>query len=132
MQDEVLSRCLSAAPAHASAIHRLFDISPLFASLMRGLDADEYDEVFRAPAACRLPDAGESWCPAMAADEEDCLAALRQIKRRGLARVIWWELGLGGDVLVSATSLSRLAEQLIHGALAVPCTHLTLPTQRMV
>ncbi len=125
MQDEVLSRCLSAAPAHASAIHRLFDISPLFASLMRGLDADEYDEVFRAPAACRLPDAGESWCPAMAADEEDCLAALRQIKRRGLARVIWWELGLGGDVLVSATSLSRLAEQLIHGALEMAVGLLT-------
>jgi len=118
MPDEILARCLAAAPSQAERIRRLFDVSPLFARLMCNQDAAEYRRIFCEAPACRLPDAGAEWRPAAAASSEtECMATLRHVKQRGLVRVIWWEMGLAGDVLVSAASLSRLAGHLIDSAL---------------
>ncbi len=118
MCDEAITRCLSAAQAQAENIRRLFDISPLFAGLMRSVSEQEARKIFREPDACRLPDASALWRPDTAdASEVVCKSRLRHVKQRGLARIIWWEMGLGGDILISATSLSHLAEHLIGAAM---------------
>lgn len=120
MLDHALQRCLEAAPEHEAAIRRLFDISPLFGQLMRSADDDECREVLRSVAAVQLPDDSPSWRAAVAGDDEQaCLRQLRQLKCRGLRRILWWELGLHGDVLLSAKSLALLAEQLLAAALTM-------------
>ena len=48
-----------------------------------------------------------------------CQQALRAAKRAGLARVIWWELGLSGDIAASARALSAWADGLLESALTM-------------
>jgi len=118
MHEEALNRCRQAAPEYAAEIERLFEISPLFASLMRTADADECRRIFKDSSDAVLPDAGSDWFPAgECADEESCKAVLRRVKQRALRHIIWWEMGLGGDILVSAASISQLAANLIQAAL---------------
>ncbi len=127
MHEEALSRCLQAAPEYAADIERLFEISPLFASLMRTASEDECRRIFKDKSGAILPDAGSAWFPAgECADEESCKAALRCVKQRALRHIIWWEMGLGGDILVSAASISQLAANLIQFALNM-ATRLLVP-----
>ena len=117
MHEEALSRCQQAAPEYAAEIERLFEISPLFASLMRTADTDECRRIFKGKSDAVLPDTGSDWFPVgECTDEESCKAALRHVKQRALRHVIWWEMGLGGDILVSAASISQLAANLIQAA----------------
>ncbi|MDX8411927.1 MAG: bifunctional [glutamate--ammonia ligase]-adenylyl-L-tyrosine phosphorylase/[glutamate--ammonia-ligase] adenylyltransferase, partial [Mariprofundaceae bacterium] len=110
---------LLAAHDQQSAAHRLFAISPFFKELMREANEAECHAVLRHADGYDLPNVSCRWTPSF--DDTNDVAAwqkiLRQHKQRGLRRVIWWELGLHQDVMVSAHALSNLAEQLLQAAL---------------
>lgn len=97
---------------------RLLDISPLFVSLMRSAEADDCRALFRALDEALLPDGGTDWVPDCDSDElHACLRHLRQCKQRGLRHIIWWELGVRGNIEQSYTALSDFAAGLLHQAL---------------
>ena len=105
------------AEARADA-RRLLEISPWFARLVRGLSASELRALFQPLGQAILPEVTARWLPEPAADIEASQRRLRRAKRRALAHVIWWELGLHGDIAASWTALSDLADGLIARALA--------------
>lgn len=118
MVDEALQRCIDCAPDFAAHIRRLFAISPLFVRLMRTADAAECRSVLQSKERLQLPQRSPAWRVAeTAADELECMRQLRLLKSRGLRRVLWWEMGLHGDVMTSAASLSLLADQLLDAGL---------------
>ncbi|RME87232.1 MAG: bifunctional [glutamate--ammonia ligase]-adenylyl-L-tyrosine phosphorylase/[glutamate--ammonia-ligase] adenylyltransferase, partial [Zetaproteobacteria bacterium] len=56
--------------------------------------------------------------PLAGADKPAALRALRQAAARARAHAIWWELGLGGDIVASYEALSAFADRLVAEALA--------------
>lgn len=97
---------------------RLFQISPLFVQLMRDAREDEICHLFRPAGQALLPDLTAAWLPGNGPESlEACMRALRQCKRHGLRHLIWWELGLRGDIAASWKSLSLFADGLLHHAL---------------
>ncbi len=118
MHDQTLRFCLQQAPQHEESIRRLFRLSPFFADLMRDADEAECRSVFSDASSVRLPDPSSVWRPTPECEDMDaCMAELRRVKREGMRRILWWELGLRSDVLVSAASLSSLAINLLEAAL---------------
>lgn len=105
------------APGVRDAAERVMAISPWFAELVHKLSAAERQGLFRPAEAACLPDAGRDWVPEAVEDVEENQRRLRRAKRRGLAHVIWWELGLHGDVACSWTALADFADGLIGRAL---------------
>ncbi|HKJ83596.1 MAG TPA: bifunctional [glutamate--ammonia ligase]-adenylyl-L-tyrosine phosphorylase/[glutamate--ammonia-ligase] adenylyltransferase [Mariprofundaceae bacterium] len=116
MSDPLISRCINAAPQHEADIRRLFDISPWFAEVMRDANPDEIETLFSAKEPLPLPPI--RWHHAdEPPDINRDMRWLRHRKRLALRHILWWELGLGRDVMISATALSKLAEQLTDIAL---------------
>jgi len=93
-------------------------LSPQFAELLRTIDADEATQLLRPVGAAQLPDEGERWVPPC--NSEDlvaCMRHLRLCKKRGLRHLIWWELGLNGDMDRSCQAIADFASGLLREAL---------------
>ena len=101
-------------------VERLLAISPLFSALLRGLSGEDVRELVRPAPEARLPDASADWIPPCDSDDPTtCMAHLRRAKQRGLAHIVWWELGLRGDVGTSYRAISDFAAGLIRQALGM-------------
>jgi len=117
MHDALLTMMLQAAPGKADDIRRLHDLSPCFRRLMHDATEQECRRIFRDPGM--LPDGSDAWLPAMTDDDVGtCMRALRLAKHHGMRHVIWWELGLHGDIEQSARHLAWWAGGLLQSALA--------------
>lgn len=93
---------------------RLAEISPLFVSLMNSAKAQEIGDIFLPVTSARLPNHDANWFPACDSDElSRCMSHLRRIKQQGMRHIIWWELGLHGDMQQSYHAITSLAEGLL-------------------
>lgn len=107
----------SPASLHAD-IQRLCAISQQFTALMRNADESECSELFRPLDEALLPDGSESWVPACdSSDLVTCLSHLRRCKHRGHRHLIWWEMGLHGDMDESCRAIADLASGVMDEAL---------------
>lgn len=113
--------CLDHIPeAFRSDARRLFEVSPLFASLMREATEEECLNLFVASDQAVLPDASEAWVSACQSNDLiTCMRHLRQCKHRGHRHLIWWEMGLSGDMDTSCRSIADLASGLLAEALTM-------------
>ncbi|MDQ7011258.1 MAG: hypothetical protein Q9M29_05500, partial [Mariprofundaceae bacterium] len=102
MHDALLTMMLQAAPDKADDIRRLYDLSPYFRRLMHDATEEVCRRIFRSPGV--LPDGSDVWLPDMTDDDDvdACMRALRLAKRHGMRHIIWWEIGLHGDIEPSA------------------------------
>ncbi|MDQ6987603.1 MAG: bifunctional [glutamate--ammonia ligase]-adenylyl-L-tyrosine phosphorylase/[glutamate--ammonia-ligase] adenylyltransferase [Mariprofundaceae bacterium] len=99
---------------------RLQDISPLFCALMRTADADDCHALFKSLKEAVLPDGGQDWIPDCDSDElSQCMRHLRLRKQRGMRHIIWWELGVHGDIEVSYRAIADFACGLLDQALSM-------------
>lgn len=99
---------------------RLSELSPLFVRLLRHLDEKQLTMLFRPEASALLPDASADWVPAcVSGDVDACMRHLRRCKQRGLAHIIWWELGIGGDIETSYRAIADFAAGLLDEALTM-------------
>jgi [glutamine synthetase] adenylyltransferase / [glutamine synthetase]-adenylyl-L-tyrosine phosphorylase len=99
---------------------RLLRISPLFSSLLRDAPAEECRMLFKPLNEALLPDASETWVPHCDSTElTECMRHLRGCKRRGMRHIIWWELGVHGDIGRSCTAIADFAAGLLDEALAM-------------
>jgi len=99
-------------------VQRLLDISPLFASLMRDADEALCRDLFRSAGDALLPDASEAWISACSSDDPgECMRHLRLCKQRGMRHIIWWEMGVHGDIERSCTAIADFASGLLNEAL---------------
>jgi len=74
--------------------------------------------LFRSESEVLLPDGSVEWAPPCDANDlTACMRHLRQCKLRGLRHVIWWELGLHGDIERSYLALAEWADGLLEQAL---------------
>jgi glutamate-ammonia-ligase adenylyltransferase len=99
-------------------VQRLLTISPQLSSLMRTATEEQCRALFVDLDRAVLPDASEIWLPAC--DSEvlgECMSHLRRCKQRGLRYLIWWEMGLYGDVGTSSQSIADFASGLLQQAL---------------
>ncbi len=96
---------------------RLLGCSPLFESLMRTADENEYQSIFQDEVHAVLPDKSEVWFPALASsDLAECMRHLRLLKQKSMRHIIWWELGVYGDIEASYQSITHVAEALLQQA----------------
>ncbi len=108
-------------------VHRLFKHSPLFVRLVNGLSADEQSGLFRPKQEARLPKFDAQWFPQVASYElHTCLRHLRQLKQRAMRHIIWWELGVLGDIEDSYHAISNTACALLSQAVEMT-EHLIAP-----
>jgi len=99
---------------------RVFKLSPFFAMLMRTASEEECRRLFVDSGSALLPDDSETWVPACSAtDLMSCMSHLRRCKQRAHRHLIWWELGLHGDMDQSCTAIADLAAALLSEALAM-------------
>lgn len=99
---------------------RLADISPLFVSLMRTADTETCRELFRPLSEALLPDDSEIWLPPCDSDDvSSCMQQLRQSKQHGMRHIIWWEMGVHGDIEVSYQAIADFASGLLEQALSM-------------
>jgi glutamate-ammonia-ligase adenylyltransferase len=117
MGDEV--EILACVPVDLQAdTRRLLNISPQFSSLMRTATEQQCRVLFVDLGEAVLPDASKVWIPAC--DSEilgECMSHLRRCKQRGLRHLIWWEMGLYGDIEVSSRAIADFASGLLQQAL---------------
>ena len=106
-------------PAEQQAnVQRLLDISPLFASLMRGADEKACVDLFKPVDQALLPDESQTWIPPLDSnDVSACMRHLRIYKHRGMRHIIWWEMGVHGDIERSYTAIADFASGLLDEAL---------------
>lgn len=99
---------------------RLMSISPLFASLLEKSDEADFRALFHTVGQAILPDAGEAWVPHCASDQlPDCMRHLRLCKQRGMRHIIWWEMGVHGDISTSYRAIADFAAGLLDEALCM-------------
>jgi len=99
---------------------RLLDISPLFKSLMRTGNEHDWQQVFQDKDHALLPDASELWQPHLnSTDINECMMHLRVLKQRAMRHIIWWELGVHGDIEASYQSITHVAEGLLQQAVGM-------------
>ncbi len=99
-------------------VRRVFSLSQQFSLLMQHADKEDYEALFRPVERALLPDESEAWVPA--SDSSDlvvCMSHLRACKQRGHRHLIWWELGLVGDMELSCRSIADFASGLLQQAL---------------
>jgi len=106
-------------PAEQQAdVQRLLDISPLFASLLRGADEEACVELFKPLDQALLPDESQKWVQALDSDDVmACMRHLRICKQRGMRHIIWWEMGVHGDIERSYLAIADFASGLLDEAL---------------
>lgn len=93
---------------------RLAEISPWFVSLMRQASEAECLQLFQPADQAQLPQKNQEWFPEIQhASLSDALTHLRQLKRRAMRFILWWELGVHGDIEASYHSITVVAEALI-------------------
>jgi len=101
-------------------VRRVFELSPLFSMLMRTASEEERRNLFVESGKAQLPDGSENWIPACDSDDLlTCMAHLRQCKQRAHRHLIWWEMGLYGDMDQSCKAIADLASGLLSKALAM-------------
>ncbi|ATX79192.1 glutamate-ammonia-ligase adenylyltransferase [Mariprofundus aestuarium] len=99
-------------------VRRVYEVSQQFATLMRSVDEEGCKALFRPVDEALLPDGSESWVPTCdSSDFVTCMSHLRQCKHRGHRHLIWWELGLGGDMDASCRAIADLASGLMDESL---------------
>jgi len=99
-------------------VHRLMDISPLFCAVLRGADEAACLDLFQAEEDALLPDASRAWVPACDSDDVNaCMRHLRICKQRGMRHIIWWEMGVHGDIGRSCQAIADFASGLLDEAL---------------
>jgi len=95
-------------------------LSQQFSALMRTASEGDAYLLFRPLEAALLPDGSESWVPGCDSTElVTCMAHLRQCKDRGHRHLIWWEMGLRGDMDASYRAIADLASGLLDEALSM-------------
>ncbi|MDX8396351.1 MAG: bifunctional [glutamate--ammonia ligase]-adenylyl-L-tyrosine phosphorylase/[glutamate--ammonia-ligase] adenylyltransferase [Mariprofundaceae bacterium] len=93
---------------------RLLKISPFFTSLMRVAAEDVCKSVFQDKEHAILPDDSEIWLPVCdSQDLVDCMRHLRQLKQKAMRHIVWWELGIHGDIEKSYQSITDVASGLL-------------------
>ncbi len=108
-------------------VHLLLAHSPLFTRLMNGVEADECLLLFKPKKEARLPEFNEQWFPQVESYElNTCLQHLRKLKQRAMHHIIWWELGVLGDVETSYHAISDTACALLSQAVEMT-EHLIAP-----
>lgn len=101
-------------------VRRVYEHSPLFVMLMRTATPDVCKHLFVPPQQVLLPDAGENWIPDCdSSDLVPCMRHLRHCKHRGHRHLIWWELGLQGDMDRSCQAIADFAAGLLDQALTM-------------
>jgi len=88
--------------------------------LMRTASEDECQTLFVGSDNALLPDGSESWVPACeSSDLVACMSHLRRCKQRAHRHLIWWELGLYGDMDRSCQAIADLASGLLGEAVSM-------------
>ncbi len=106
---------------------RLWEHSPLFRQLMQTVPKDEYPHIFQPQDSATLPAINASWFPTIEAQTLDmCMQHLRQLKQRAMRHLIWWELGIHGDIEASYHAISDTASALLQQAVDM-AEHLLAP-----
>ena len=96
----------------------LLDQSPLFVSLMRDADESSCRALFQPLEHAILPQNSAAWFPLCESDNIDtCMSHLRHLKRQSMRHIIWWELGLHGDMESSYHAITQMAEALLQQAI---------------
>ncbi|MBF0282472.1 MAG: bifunctional [glutamate--ammonia ligase]-adenylyl-L-tyrosine phosphorylase/[glutamate--ammonia-ligase] adenylyltransferase [Zetaproteobacteria bacterium] len=99
---------------------RLREISPLFAGLLREMGMEDGQRLYRPLSEACLPDGSETWVPRIQSDQLTvCLHHLRVVKKRALRQLIWWELGVRGDIADSYHAIADVAAALLDLALSM-------------
>lgn len=116
---EIVDQILQSIPEQLHAdVQRLWEISPLFSTLLRNMTADEYHTLFVDSEHALLPDGSQAWVPTCdSSDLVTCMRHLRRCKERGHYHLIWWELGLRGDMDISCRAIADFASGLLDEAL---------------
>jgi len=97
---------------------RLLDISTLFSDLIRTADTDACLSLFRPLSEAILPDGSAYWVPACDSDDlRECMQHLRLCKQRGMRHIIWWEMGVHGDIEASYRAIADFSAGLLDEAL---------------
>ncbi len=118
MSEQIDSILEHTSAKHHADIRRLFEISPQFLGLMRTVSESESQTLFVDQANALLPDGSETWVPEYdGSDLVGCLSHLRKCKHHGHRHLIWWEMGLRGDMDVSCRAIADLASGLMNEAL---------------
>lgn len=101
-------------------VQRLCNISPLFVALMRTASEEECYAVFQDKAHAVLPCQSNQWMPSLESDDlAQCMAHLRHLKQRAMRYIIWWELGIYGDIEDSYHAITAVAEGLLQQAVCM-------------
>ncbi len=104
--------------AFKNDVRRLLDISPLFVSLLHEPDEKTLHALFRAEIDALLPDGSRDWVPDCERDDlNTCMHHLRLCKQRGMRHIIWWEMGVHGDIETSYQAIADFACGLLDEAL---------------
>ncbi len=115
MNDSMLEKI----PAHLHAdVQRVFDLSQQFSMLMHSATEDECRNLFVDTDNAQMPDGSHNWVPACDSNDlMSCMSHLRQCKNRAHRHLIWWEIGLNGDIDISCRAIADLASGLLSLAL---------------
>ncbi|MDX8381615.1 MAG: bifunctional [glutamate--ammonia ligase]-adenylyl-L-tyrosine phosphorylase/[glutamate--ammonia-ligase] adenylyltransferase [Ghiorsea sp.] len=99
---------------------RLTEISPFFKSLMKDADEKVCHALFKDLDDAVLPEHNEQWLPnCHDEDLNTCLNHLRKLKCQTMRHIIWWELGIHGNLEASYHSITAVAEGLLEQALGM-------------
>ncbi|MDQ6983269.1 MAG: bifunctional [glutamate--ammonia ligase]-adenylyl-L-tyrosine phosphorylase/[glutamate--ammonia-ligase] adenylyltransferase, partial [Ghiorsea sp.] len=94
--------------------------SPLFVSLLRNASADVCRQLFKPEESAMLPKFDDVWFPQLESDNiNTCMQHLRQLKQHAMRHIMWWELGLHGDMQDSYHSISDTASALLSQAVVL-------------
>ncbi|MFQ5518524.1 MAG: bifunctional [glutamate--ammonia ligase]-adenylyl-L-tyrosine phosphorylase/[glutamate--ammonia-ligase] adenylyltransferase [Mariprofundus sp.] len=115
---ELINSILTFTPENLHAdILRVFEQSQQFNTLMRNASEAECKALFVDTDSALLPDGSDYWVPDCDnADLVRCLSHLRQCKHRAHRHLIWWEMGLLGDMDASCQAIADLASGLLDQA----------------
>lgn len=96
----------------------LVALSPYFAALMDSASQFECQKIFRNMQYSCLPKHDSCWFPKNESDKvDDCMKHLRHLKQQAMRYIVWWELGLHGDIEVSYHAITHVAEALLEQAI---------------
>ncbi|MDQ7002012.1 MAG: bifunctional [glutamate--ammonia ligase]-adenylyl-L-tyrosine phosphorylase/[glutamate--ammonia-ligase] adenylyltransferase [Ghiorsea sp.] len=105
----------------------LLEHSPLFRRLLQGVALDECQRLFQPQESASLPKFDAHWFPQVESFEPHvCLQHLRFLKHRAMRHIIWWELGIHGDIETSYHAISETASALLSQAVEMT-EHLIAP-----